>query len=184
MPTSNNPWKTVSSRIVHQSRWLTLYEDNAIKPNGEPGTYTFTTSPPFVLIVGYDGERFIMVRQYRYPLKRTMIEFPGGSIDNGEEPIAAAKREFTEETGLAAKKWTNLGAIHNPNLATIFLAEELTDTASNTMGEDGITDTIRPTWAEIDNMIKEGSFTDSKTMAALLLFERHQRRTANITSPC
>lgn len=176
MPKSINPWKTLSSRIVHQSPWLTLHEDNVIKPNGEAGKYTYAQSPPFVLVVGYDRERFILVRQFRYPLQREMIEFPGGSIDKGEEPLEAAKREFEEETGLKADEWTKLGIIHNPNLATVFLAEQLTETGKEQMSEDGIASVIRLAWHDIDQLVSRGEFTDSKTLAALLLFERYNAR--------
>ncbi|HEU4914626.1 MAG TPA: NUDIX hydrolase [Candidatus Saccharimonadales bacterium] len=173
MPEPVNPWRTLSSRIVHQSPWLTLYEDDVIKPNGEAGKYTYAKSPPFVLVVGYDGERSILVRQFRYPLKREMIEFPGGSIDEGEGPLEAAKREFEEETGLKADKWTKLGVIHNPNIATVFLAEQLTETGKEQMDEDGIANVARLAWHDIDRLVSRGEFTDSKTLAALLLFERH-----------
>lgn len=172
MPRSDNTWKTVSSRTVHRSRWLTLYEDQVIKPTGEPGTYTYATSPPFVLIVAYDGERFVLVRQYRYPLKKVMIEFPGGSIDDGETSLMAAKREFKEETGFTADKWTELGSTYNPNLATIFLAEHLVASNRNKMDKDGITDIMFLAWAEIDHMLSNGELTDAKTLAALLLYER------------
>jgi len=168
-----NPWKILSSRIVHQSPWLTLYEDDVIRPNGKEGKYTYAQSPPFVLVIGYDNERFIMIRQYRYPLKREMIEFPGGSIDEGEQPLEAAKREFEEETGLEADKWTRLGVIHNPNLAIVFLAEQLTETGKEQMSEDGIANVIRLAWPDIDQLVSRGEFTDSKTLAALLLFERY-----------
>lgn len=176
MNKSTNPWKTLSSRVIHQSRWLTLYVDDVIKPNGTPGTYTYIQSPPFVLIVGYDGERFVFVRQYRYPLKREMMELPGGNLEEGEDLLASAKREFEEETGLQATKWTKLGLLHNPNLATVFLAEQLTKTGHEKMREDGIDRVTRLNWPEIDELIARGEFTDSKTLAALLLFERHRTK--------
>ena len=173
MTEPTNPWKTVKSRVIHQSRWLTLYEDDVITPTGQPGTYTYTQGAPFVLVVAYDGQHFIFVRQFRYPLKRVMIEFPGGSIDENETPLGAAKREFRDETGFTANKWDELGTIHNPNLATVFLAQDLAQTGKNEMAVDGISDLVRMGWADIDHAIQADEFTDSKTLAALMLFSRH-----------
>ena len=173
MSEQSNPWKTLSSRIAYQNHWLTLYEDDVITPSGHPGKYTYTESPPFVLMVGYHQERFILVRQYRYPAQQPVTEFPGGGIEEGEAPLAAAQREFEEETGFRATKWTELGTINNPNLATVFLAEDLVETGTNNMKEEGITGMIQLTWAEIDQLIPNGELNDSKTLAALLLFNRH-----------
>lgn len=173
MPKPTNPWKTLSSKIVHQTDALTLYEDSVIKPNGQPGTYTYFESRPFVLIVGFDGTHFIMIRQYRYPLKRVMTEFAGGSIEPNEDPLEAAKREFWEETGFTAKQWAKLGTTLNPNQATIFLAQELTSSGHNEMLADGIEKYVHLTPAELDAEIAGGDF-DCKMLAALLLFERHQ----------
>jgi len=174
MPGSNNPWKTVGSRVIYESPWFNLYEDSVIKPNGEPGIYAYPKSPPFVLIVGYDKGRFVMVRQYRYPLQRVMIEVPGGKIDDGESPLEAAKREFAEETGLAAAQWGKLGELHDPNHATVFLAEDLTAAGHDKMAEEGISETIKVTWVDIDRMIARNELTDSKTLACLLLFRQYR----------
>jgi ADP-ribose pyrophosphatase len=176
MPTPDNPWQTVSSRIIYQSPWFNLYEDKVITPSGNRGTYAYPQSPPFVLVVGYKDEHFVMVRQYRYPLKRIMTEFPGGKIDEGESPLDAAKREFEEETGFTAKHWKELGVLYDPNHATVFLAEELSQTGHDKMAEEGIVEALRITWADIDRMIAASEFTDSKTLACLLLFERHRAR--------
>ncbi len=170
------PWKTLSSRIVHESRWLTLYEDEVVAPNGEHRTYTYIKSPPFVLVVGYDGAHFIMIHQHRYNSNELVSEFPGGSIELDETPIDAAQREFQEETGLVAERWTMLGTIHNPNHATIFLAEGLTDSGRHKMEEDGIKRHVCLTSSEIVALAHQNQLTDSKTLAALYLFEHRVKR--------
>ena len=172
MSQSNNPWQTLGSKVVYKSPWLTLYEDDVIKPNGEQGKYTYVKSPPFVLVVAFDGSRFVLVKQFRYPLGKTITEFPGGSIDEGESVLAAATRELEEETGFKAKKWTKIGSILNSNEAIVFLAEEL-EKSQDKMSEDGIECFLQLTRLELDNMIARGELTDSKTLACLTLFDRH-----------
>lgn len=173
MSKSNNLWKTISSKVLHQSQWLDLYQDEVIKPNGEHGIYTYIKSPPFVLVVAFDGLHFIMIRQYRYPIGQMVTEFPGGSIDGNESTLESARREFEEETGYKAKKFTQIGSILNPNEATVFLAEDL-EKGQNKMSEDGIESFVRLTRDEINRMMDRSELTDSKTLACLLLFDRYE----------
>ncbi len=175
MAQSDNPWRTLGSKIIYQSPSLTLYEDDVIKPNGKQGKYSYTKSPPFVLVIAFDSGRFVLVKQFRYPLRKMITEFPGGSIDEGESPLEAAMRELEEETGFKAKKWTKLGSILNPNEATVFIAEEL-EKGKNKMRDDGIEGFMQFTRAELDDMIAHGELTDSKTLACLLLFDRYASR--------
>ena len=51
-----------------------------------------------------------LVRQYRHPIGRYLLELPAGGLEPGEEPLAAAKRELREEVGLEAREWTSLGS--------------------------------------------------------------------------
>src|SRR3569833_1216440 len=106
-----SPWKMLHSRIVYQNQYVTIYEDDVIKPNGTQGTYTYNVSPPFVLIVAYDDTKLLFVRQYRYPLGEIAIEFPGGGIDGDETTLSAAQRELQEEAGYQAVSWTKLGEV-------------------------------------------------------------------------
>lgn len=172
MSTAGNAWQTLESRTVYQGRWLTVYEDKVITPSGIIGTYEYIKNPPFVLVVALDGPDFVMVRQHRYRASELVTEFPGGSIDIGESPLDAAKREFEEETGLVAKVWKELGVISNPNQATVFLAQDLIKTDRHKMQDDGIEGITRLTKYEVNKLIIENKLTDSKTLAAILLFER------------
>lgn len=179
MDDPENHWKTIDSEVVLQTRWMTVYHDNVITPDGKRSTYTYTVSPPFVLILVWDGERFVLVRQYRYPVKHVTTEFPAGTLEENEDPLETAKRELLEEAGLLAATWTKLGDTANPHHCTIFLAENLTDNEAGKTTEDGIANTIRLKPQELEVMIANNTFNDSVMLAGLYLYEKYRTQQAS-----
>jgi len=126
-----NPWKTLSQRVVYENPWLSVREDRVVRPDGTEGIYGVVEMPPAIGVVACDEEQTVeLIGQWRYSLGRFSWEVPTGSCKSGEEPLAAAKRELEEETGLRARSWQHLGTIDNCNAATtevvhMFLATEL-----------------------------------------------------------
>ena len=81
----------------------------------------------------------IMVDQYRFGIGERTLETPGGMVDAGETPLAAAQRELLEETGYGGGKWRNLGAVQpnpaiHPHLCHHFLAEDVEPKAPPELG--------------------------------------------------
>ena len=75
------------------------------------------------------GGRTVLVRQWRHSWSSTSWELPAGTIEAGEEPLAAAQRELGEEAGLSAAEWVSLGTARSTAVATLrfhlFLARGL-----------------------------------------------------------
>ncbi|MCX7026616.1 MAG: NUDIX hydrolase [Spirochaetes bacterium] len=63
-----------------------------------------------------EGRKFVMIRQYRHGTGRVSVEFPGGAVDPGEDPVRAVMRELLEETGYRAEMILPLGNL-SPNPA-------------------------------------------------------------------
>jgi ADP-ribose pyrophosphatase len=83
-----------------------------------------------MVVARLPGDYFVMVRQWRLPVRGWSLEFPGGGLASGESPHAAARRELKEETGYAAASLTRLGQLHPCNglsseVCTVFLADDL-----------------------------------------------------------
>jgi ADP-ribose pyrophosphatase len=67
--------------------------------------------PDYVSICAETGDgRLLLLRQYRHGARRVCLNFPGGRVNSGEAPLAAAERELLEETGYAAATWTAMGS--------------------------------------------------------------------------
>jgi ADP-ribose pyrophosphatase len=94
------PWKTLSSVVKFKNPWWTYKVDKYILPVGREGEYhyVYTGGSVFIVPVLSDG-RLLMVKQYRYLNSRFSLEFPGGGVEEGDNPDEAAHKELIEEAG-------------------------------------------------------------------------------------
>lgn len=118
MPDDPQPWKLVrkGERVDHQV--LRVGEDVYADPRtGEEHPRVIIDAEPWcnVLPITTDG-RIVMLKQFRFGSGRVSLELPGGVVDRGEDPAAAAARELEEETGYRAGRIIRLGD-YDPNPA-------------------------------------------------------------------
>ena len=105
--------KQLSTQDVYDGRLLHVKEDQVILPNGKEATREYIVHPGAVVVVPLlDNGDVLLVRQFRYPLRREFYELPAGKIDAGEETLACGQRELLEETGFVAGSWHYLTTIH------------------------------------------------------------------------
>ena len=169
----------VASESVFDGALLRVRRDTVRLPDGSSGGREYIEHPGAVAIIPIlDSGEIVFERQYRYPLRSTMIEIPAGKIDTGEEPLATARRELLEETGYTASDWRHLLTFH-PVIAysteriEIFLARGLVHRgASLDAGEFLEVFTAPPATAM--EWVRTGVITDSKTIIALMWLDKQQ----------
>jgi len=152
-----------------------LYQDKIETRNGNTTDYTWYKASDVVVIVPFlNSDSLIMIRQYRYPLRKVLLEFPAGHIENGEDMNEAAERELLEETGYLAKQVRHIYTYHpsvskSRQLVHIFKGEGLIKNESkNDITEDIISiDTVSRT--ELRDMIKERKIESAGTLLAYLI---------------
>ena len=97
--------KTIQSDLIFQNPWIELYQDKVERGTGKMMHYTWYKSSDVVVIVPFlDNDNLVMIRQYRYPLHKVLLEFPAGHMENNEDPEKTATRELLEETGYHARE--------------------------------------------------------------------------------
>lgn len=94
-------WKVVESKILAKNSRVALKHDHVITENGtELRNYYWLDGPKTAMVVGVTDEgKMVFIEQFRYGINEIMLEFPQGMVNNEEDIIEAAKREFKEETG-------------------------------------------------------------------------------------
>jgi len=167
----------LDSSDVFSGNLLHVRRDSVLLPDGARATREYIVHPGAVMIIPrFSDGRLLMERQYRYPIGQVFIEFPAGKIDPGEDPLVAAKRELTEETGYTAARWSSLASMHpvisySTERIDMYIADELTHVG--TQLDDGeFIETFSTTLAEALARLDRGEITDSKTMIGLLLLAR------------
>lgn len=172
-----NPWKTLSSQNVYESKWITLQVDEVINPAGKNSTYSITKFKNFavgVLPIDENGYTYL-VGQWRYPFNKFTWEIPEGGGNLNLPPIESAKRELKEETGISADLWTPLLTMDMSNSATnevahIFLAEKLTFGQSQPDDDEEI-EIKKVHFDEFYQMVCNGEITDSLSVVAALKYQ-------------
>jgi 8-oxo-dGTP pyrophosphatase MutT (NUDIX family) len=169
-----NPWKTLSSKVVYETDYLRIRQDQVIKPNGQKGTYDVLESPGSVFVIALDAEdKFVLIGQYRYPTAVFSLEVPGGGRDReSKDPLNDAKRELQEETGLIAREWSEAGrcfaynGVSDEEMIT-YIARDLKQTDQAETKEEGIMEAKNVSFEEAFAMIKTGEINDSQCIAAI-----------------
>lgn len=106
-------WPVVGSETTYENLHFSVKRDRVEVPDGETTDYyRIDFGQGGVIALGVDDGDVIFVDLYRPRLGTRMLELPGGGIDPGESPEAAAKREFAEETGLVPESARCLGSFH------------------------------------------------------------------------
>jgi len=113
-------WKTLSSEYLFKDSWFTVRKDVCEKPDGKiVSPYYVYEFPNWVSAVALtEDSKIVMVRQYRHAIEETILEIPGGCVDDADTSFeTAVARELMEETGYAFSKYEYLGKI-SPNPST------------------------------------------------------------------
>lgn len=159
----------IASTRVFDGHLMKVNQDTVRLPNGEESVREYTVHPGAVTIIPIlDDGRFVMERQFRYPLHRVFLEFPAGKIDPGEDPVATAHRELLEETGYVAQTLEYLTTIHpvisySTEKIELYVARGLT-LQERKLDHNEFLDVLLVEPAELMKQIKAGEVTDVKTI--------------------
>jgi ADP-ribose diphosphatase len=133
--------------------------------------------PGAVAIVAIDRkDRLWLVRQLREATRKKLVELPAGTREEGEEPLATAKRELREECGLTGGEWSELGSFWTTPGFTrehmvVFLAEGV-DEGDAELEDDEDVEVVHWDVRAVESRLAE--LEDAKTLAGLLLFLQHR----------
>lgn len=171
-------WKRTKRDKLIDNKWLGVYSDTVEMPSGDVSEMMIVDLRDSVMVVPVkitdQGLRFILVKQYRYPLGREDYEFPGGACDKGESKEQAARRELLEETGYEAESikfiyHMDKMASRSNSTEAIYLAvvgSQVGNQLDDMEKESGLS-IVEVSDDELLKMVRDNAITDTHTIAAL-----------------
>ena len=174
--------RTLESRTVYEGVIVRVKLDEVQLPNGKEARREVVEHPGGVAILALDREDNVaVVRQYRYPFHRVLLELPAGKLEPGEDPRVCGVRELEEEVGLTADEFIYLGGLYlSPGYSNevlhLYLARGLRQGACH-LDEDEFLEGERIPFARLVDMVMADEIHDAKTVAAVLKTKVYLERT-------
>jgi ADP-ribose pyrophosphatase len=173
-------WECLESRVVFKAGdgktvYIDLYQDKVRTPKANIITYTKYHASDVVIVVPFLGRgRLLMIRQFRYPIGKVLLEFPADHVDRGEDPLDTARRELDEETGYGAKKVEYVYSYHPSVSRTrqsvhVFRATGLARSSATKHDSGEQISMEKVTIKQLRQLIAKGKVENAGTLIAYLL---------------
>lgn len=164
--------RTISSKPIFAGKIVKLRVDTVELPDGRESTREIVEhrGAVAIVVVNEDNEIF-MVRQYRKPVEKVLLEIPAGTLEENEDPMDCARRELSEETGLTAAKWEHILSYYSApgfsdELLHLYLATGLKAGATHP-DQDEFLELVKVPLNEANRLIFDGTIVDGKSIIGI-----------------
>jgi ADP-ribose pyrophosphatase len=171
------PWRTLARRtLLSRPPWPEVGEERVGLPDGrEIDGFPWIRTRDFAAMVAVtERDDVILVRSYKHGPRTVSLAVPAGYIEEGEEPLAAARRELLEETGYSSNEWTSLGRYvvdGNYGVGTehVFLARGARRVSAPASGDLEEMEIVVAPLAAVSEYLRRGEIVQLASAAALAL---------------
>lgn len=164
--------RTIKETAIYSGRIIDVVVEEVELPNGEKSKREIVRHPGAVAVIAVTEEnKIVLVRQFRKPLDRTIVEIPAGKLEKGEDPLECAKRELEEETGYKSDQLEHLISFYtSPGFANELIHLYFTNNLQKgnvNMDEDEFVELMEVTVEEAEALIATKAIYDAKTAYAI-----------------
>lgn len=165
----NKQYRVFKKKVIFSNGPIRLVDCKVRTPQGKVLSRQVLEHPGCVVIIPRTDEgKYILVRQYRFPIERHLWEFPAGGKEPGESLPQAAKRELMEEIGMRPGKLKKLLEFYpTPGVSgekmCMYLAWNLHPEVAE-KDEDEEFEVGLFTLGKLGEMISKGEIVDGKTI--------------------
>lgn len=169
--------KKLNSKQIFDGIVVKLFVDDIELPNGQKSIREVVRHSGAVCVIPITDEgEVVMVRQFRYPFGKVLLEIPAGKLEPGEDPLDAAKRELEEESGAVAENVDFMGELYTTVAFTdekiyTYIATGLTFKEAHPDADEFV-EVVKIPLGTLVDMVMNGEIKDSKTQVAILKAEK------------
>lgn len=166
----------MSEKTIVQEAFLNITRVEKKLPNGvDVSRIVVRHKGAAVIIPVTENGNFLMIKQYRLPVDKYLIEFPAGGKEDREEWIETAQRELREETGFAAKSIEEIGTIFPTpgfcdEIQFLFVAKDLYESSLESDFDEDF-EIVELSGEDIEEKILKNEITDAKTIASYMKYK-------------
>lgn len=167
--------RTLNSETVYRGRVFEINKDRIADGENTYEREVVTHNGSAVILPLFDDRSVALVRQYRHPAGKALLELPAGALEGDEEPETGARRELEEEIGVVAERLELLAQFYvSPGFLSekmfLYLATGLTETQQN-LDDDEFVEIVRMPLHEAARQARENEIEDAKTILGLIFAE-------------
>ena len=177
-----------NKKAPYSCRIFTVWEEDVLLHNDRVTRQSWIDHKPTVAVTAINEKKeLLLIKQFRIPAQKKLIEIPAGSMDHeNESPESCAVRELAEETGFRAAKLTLLfsGYLlpgYCSEFMYFFLAEDLVFQPL-TPDEDECIELFPVSFVKANDLIKTGDIIDAKTVLGIMLSEKYLKTGSNFSN--
>lgn len=164
--------KTIASESIFSGRVIDLVVEDVVLPDGNKSKREIVRHPGAVCVIPVTEEgKIVLIRQYRKPLDRIIVEIPAGKLEQGEDPLVCAKRELEEETAYTTNHLEHVISFYTSpgfadELVHVYYTNQLLKGEAK-LDEDEFLEVIEVTLEEAIKMVENQEIYDAKTAYAI-----------------
>ena len=170
----NGPYLVIKRTQIYRNPWMSVHQDDVLAPDGASKLFGIIELGGGVAVLPMEEDgRVLLAREFKYAQEAYTTEVFCGAIDAGETPLAAARRELAEESGIAASEWIAMGQVQPyttiiKSRGHLFIARGLSRHPNPPKGDDDV-EVVESNLDEAYAMVRSGQIIHAPSCLLILL---------------
>ena len=169
-------WQTLHSEVAYTCDGFDVVNERVELPDGQRAEFDYLREEESVVVLPFvDEEQVVVIDEWRHAVKRVNRGLPAGTLEDGEEPRAAVRRELAEETGYRPGAVEHLTSVEPANgfsdaVFHYFLARGCERATDQALDRDETIEVTTTAFERLVAAVRDGELRDGRSAFAVLAY--------------